>query len=418
MKHLPDRRILPGALLAVLVVAGVIYLAVVSRAEAGPLSASGTVETTEVIVASEVTGRVVEVAAEEGEAIQAGDLLLRLDDTVLQVQRRKVAAAGQAAVAAARLQVIVAKTAVDTLYEDAPLIKAQAQLDLANARDALDDATRLRSYNLPGHRATNETIDATKARLVLAEETVDQAEAAFRKVEDKDPSDPERATRLTALHEARKARDAVKQNLNWYKGTPSTIEQGVLDAKVVIATEQLAQAEIEVRKWQNGPDLATLAQTQATFENAKAQLELAKAQAASDLQVVDEQLARLQVRASMSGTVLTRSLEPGEVVLAGAALMKIGDPSILRISVYVPEDRYGEIRLGDPVEVTVDSFEGRTFAAHVVRIADEAEFTPRNVQTEEGRRTTVFAVEVAVEDPQGLLKPGMPADVGFAAFQP
>ena len=418
MKHLPDRRILPGALLAVLVVAGVIYLAVVSRAEAGPLSASGTVETTEVIVASEVTGRVVEVAAEEGEAIQAGDLLLRLDDTVLQVQRRKVTAAGQAAVAAARLQVIVAKTAVDTLYEDAPLIKAQAQLDLANARDALDDATRLRSYNLPGHRATNETIDATKARLVLAEETVDQAEAAFRKVEDKDPSDPERATRLTALHEARKARDAVKQNLNWYKGTPTTIEQGVLDAKVVIATEQLAQAEIEVRKWQNGPDLATLAQTQATFENAKAQLELAKAQAASDLQVVDEQLARLQVRASMSGTVLTRSLEPGEVVLAGAALMKIGDPSILRISVYVPEDRYGEIRLGDPVEVTVDSFEGRTFAAHVVRIADEAEFTPRNVQTEEGRRTTVFAVEVAVEDPQGLLKPGMPADVGFAAFQP
>ena len=142
MKHLPDRRILPGALLAVLVVAGVIYLAVVSRAEAGPLSASGTVETTEVIVASEVTGRVVEVAVEEGEAIQAGDLLLRLDDTVLQVQRRKVAAAGQAAVAAARLQVIMAKTAVDTLYEDAPLIKAQAQLDLANARDALDDATR------------------------------------------------------------------------------------------------------------------------------------------------------------------------------------------------------------------------------------------------------------------------------------
>jgi len=312
----------------------------------------------------------------------------------------------------------VAKTAVDTLYEDAPLIKAQAQLDLANARDALDDATRLRSYNLPGHRATNETIDATKARLVLAEDTVDQAEAAFRKVEDKDPSDPERATRLTALHEARKARDAVKQNLNWYKGTPTTIEQGVLDAKVVIATEQLAQAEIEVRKWQNGPDLASFAQTQATFENAKAQLELAKAQAASDLQVVDEQLAKLQVRASMSGTVLTRSLEPGEVVLAGAALMKIGDPSILRITVYVPEDRYGEIRLGDPVEVTVDSFEGRTFAAHVVRIADEAEFTPRNVQTEEGRRTTVFAVEVAVEDPQGLLKPGMPADVGFAAFQP
>jgi HlyD family secretion protein len=418
MRHLPDRRMVPGIVVTVLVIAGMIYLAVASGAEAGPLHASGTVEATEVTVASEVAGRVVEVAVEEGEAVQAGDLLLRLDDTVLQVQRRKTAAAGLAAVTAARLQLIVAKAALDTLYEDAPLIRAQAQLDLANARDVLDDAVRLRSYNQPGHRATDETIDATKARLVLAEDSVEQAESAFREVEDKDTSDPERAMRLTALHEARKARDAVKQNLNWYKGSPSTIEQGVLDAKVVIATEQVARAELELRKWQSGPDLATLAQAQATLENAKAQLELAKAQAASDLQVADEQLAKLQVRASMSGTVLSRSLEPGEVVLTGASLMTIGDPETLRITVFVPEDRYGEIRLGDTVEVTVDSFEDVTFEAHVVRIADEAEFTPRNVQTEEGRRTTVFAVEVSVKDPQGLLKPGMPADVVFQPAEP
>jgi multidrug resistance efflux pump len=364
-------------------------------------------------VASEVPGRVVEVAVVEGARVTAGDLLLRLDDTVLQVQRRKTAAAGQAAVTAARLQVITAKAALDALYQDAPVIRAQAELDLANARDALDDAVRLRSYNQPGRRATNETIDATKARLVLAEEAVDQAEDAFRGVEDKDESDPERAMRLTALHEARKARDAVKQNLNWYKGTPTTIEQGVLDAKVSIASAQVARAEIELDKWKTGPDLTTLAQTQATLENARAQLELAKAQAASDLQVIDEQLARLAIRASMDGTVLSRSVEPGEVVLVGASLMSIGDPSALRITVFVPEDRYGQIRLGDTADVTVDSFEGDTFEARVLRIAEEAEFTPRNVQTEEGRRTTVFAVDLSVMDPQGRLKPGMPADVDF-----
>jgi HlyD family secretion protein len=61
----------------------------------------------------------------------------------------------------------------------------------------------------------------------------------------------------------------------------------------------------------------------------------------------------------------------------------------------------------------VDSFPGQTFEAAVVHIADQAEYTPRNVQTAEGRRTTVFAVKLAVENPDGKLKPGMPADVSF-----
>lgn len=63
--------------------------------------------------------------------------------------------------------------------------------------------------------------------------------------------------------------------------------------------------------------------------------------------------------------------------------------------------------------VTADSFPGERFEAAVQRISDQAEFTPRNVQTEEGRRTTVFAVQLRLSDPQGKLKPGMPVDVYF-----
>ena len=85
----------------------------------------------------------------------------------------------------------------------------------------------------------------------------------------------------------------------------------------------------------------------------------------------------------------------------------------LTITVYIPEDRYGQINIGDMAIVKVDSFPGETFDAVVVRIADQAEYTPRNVQTEEDRRTTVFAIELSVDDPQGKLKPGMPADVNF-----
>jgi len=63
--------------------------------------------------------------------------------------------------------------------------------------------------------------------------------------------------------------------------------------------------------------------------------------------------------------------------------------------------------------VKVDSYPQEAFTATVIRVADQAEFTPRNVQTVEGRRTTVYALKLSVPNPEGKLKPGMPADVTF-----
>jgi HlyD family secretion protein len=100
-------------------------------------------------------------------------------------------------------------------------------------------------------------------------------------------------------------------------------------------------------------------------------------------------------------------------VKPGTSAVTIGLLDELTLTVYVPEDRYGKVSLGDEVAVTVDSFPDEAFSATVLRIADQAEYTPRNVQTAEGRRSTVFAVELSVNDPAGKLKPGMPADVTF-----
>jgi multidrug resistance efflux pump len=111
--------------------------------------------------------------------------------------------------------------------------------------------------------------------------------------------------------------------------------------------------------------------------------------------------------------VLSRSVEPGEVALPGAPLLTLARLDRLNITVYVPEDLYGTINLGETAQVSVDSFPGEAFTAEVVHIADQAEFTPRNVQTSEGRRSTVFAVRLAIANPDGQLKPGMPADVTF-----
>ena len=111
--------------------------------------------------------------------------------------------------------------------------------------------------------------------------------------------------------------------------------------------------------------------------------------------------------------ILTRAVEPGEVVMPGSGLLTMARLSDLTITVYIPEDRYGEISIGQTANVTVDSFPGENFTATVMYISGKAEFTPRNVQTVEGRKTTVFAIKLMLEDAGGKLKPGMPADVLF-----
>jgi len=115
----------------------------------------------------------------------------------------------------------------------------------------------------------------------------------------------------------------------------------------------------------------------------------------------------------MDGVVLTRNVEVGEFVQPGATSFVLGQLSDLTITVYIPENRYGEVSLGQQAELTVDSFPELTFTAEVIQIADKAEFTPRNVQTVEGRSSTVYAVKLKVNDPDGNLKIGMPADVVF-----
>jgi HlyD family secretion protein len=136
-------------------------------------------------------------------------------------------------------------------------------------------------------------------------------------------------------------------------------------------------------------------------------------EAKAALDVIDVQLAKLTVSAPLDGVVLVRSVEPGEVLVPGGSAISIGRLSDLHITVYISEDQYGQIKLGDEAEVQSDSFPGRSFTAEVVRIADQAEFTPRNVQTQEDRSTTVYAVELSLSDGAGDLKPGMPVDVTF-----
>ena len=126
------------------------------------------------------------------------------------------------------------------------------------------------------------------------------------------------------------------------------------------------------------------------------------------------QLKKVSIASPIDGVVLVRSIEPGEVAAPGAPLFQVGRLNQLEITVYLPEEKFALVKPGDKASVHVDAYPDRTFTATVLRIADQAEFTPRNVQTVEGRKDTVFAVRLQIDNTDLALKPGMPADVTFA----
>ncbi|PWH14783.1 MAG: hypothetical protein DDG59_12275 [Anaerolineae bacterium] len=223
---------------------------------------------------------------------------------------------------------------------------------------------------------------------------------------------------------------AQKDYLNLLKKVKLTDEIFQARARWMVAIELYEQAQDRlVAKYRGGDALqilaaeatvkqaeAALEQAQTSLTQAEAKLEQARAavaQAQAEVDFIETQLAKLTVYAPMDGVVLSRAIEVGEVLQAGATAMVLGNLDELTVTVYIPEDQYGRIQLGMSAVVTADSFPGQRFEGVVQKIGDQAEFTPRNVQTEEGRRTTVFAIQLRLSNPQGKLKPGMPVDVRF-----
>jgi HlyD family secretion protein len=134
-------------------------------------------------------------------------------------------------------------------------------------------------------------------------------------------------------------------------------------------------------------------------------------QARAALEAAEERLRDTGLAAPFAGTILKKTSELGETVAAGVPVCTLGDLENPWIKVYVKEDKYGLVKLGQQAKVSVDSFRGKTYEGTVTFIASEAEFTPKTVQTDEERVKLVFGVKVKVKNQGGELKPGMPADV-------
>lgn len=137
------------------------------------------------------------------------------------------------------------------------------------------------------------------------------------------------------------------------------------------------------------------------------------AQAEAALKLAETQLGYTRIQAPLTGTLIRRDVEPGETAFPGSALMTVADLSLMKVKVYVPEPMLGKIRIGQRVDVVTDTYPERPFPGKVATIADEAEFTPKNVQTRDERVRLVYAVEVHVPNPEDVFKSGMPVNATF-----
>jgi HlyD family secretion protein len=379
-----------------------------------PLKASGFIEAEEVSVVSEVSGLVDQVLADEGDTVEAGQTLIILNDALLQADRVEAAAA----VAIAEASLADLKTGAS----EEELEAAQAAIDEAQARIDGTERASGQAWGAAGDpqgvdvqlASVRTEADLAQRQLELLQVQLKEAEIVYDWLSNwADPSDPiaiefkgyevEMLKAQVRAAEIRHQGALEKiQLLEQQQERPlSAIAQArSISSQIPIYEHQLELAQARYDLLENGP----LTEEIAILE---AQVDLARAGVA----LIDAQIARLTLIAPIDGVVTTRAIHTGETATAGISLLTISNLNVLKLVVYIPENQIGQVQLGEPVDLMVDAYPNETFTGEITFIAREAEFTPRNVQTEEERVNLVFAVEIRIDNEEGKLKPGMPADV-------
>jgi len=202
------------------------------------------------------------------------------------------------------------------------------------------------------------------------------------------------------VEQADKSYKAAEAGIVQLEVSLETISRNLGKIKSLISSGAATQAQYDDLFDQKRQVEAQLSYSRKNLEALKASVELA--------------MIRLGYSSLMSfgdGTVLARMYEPGEVVNAGSPVLTLANLEKINVIVYLPEVHLGKIKLGQEVEILVDSHPDRSFPGEIRHISDKAEFTPKNIQTRAERIKQVFEIEVKSDSHDGILKPGLPCDV-------
>lgn len=317
----------------------------------GLIQANGRIEGDSVTVASKFAGRIQQVFVHEGDRVEQGQVLVRIEDNQV---RARVAHASQA-VAAAESQLGAARVALETARKEVPL-----------------------------------SIEAAKASLARAEAGRTKAEAAAEQAS----RDAQRFQRLAARGSVGRQRAEQAQ-------LAATAAQSDLQSAGTALNEARQQLSLAELGWDR------IRSKEGDIQALEAQVGEVRA----GLQETESVQTDLTIRAPINGIVTTKIRDTGEVVSAGAPLYDVVDLDKLYLKVYVPEDQIGKIRLDLPTQIFTDAYPERPFAATVRYVSSRAEFTPKEVQTADERVKLVFALKLYLDaNPEHRLMPGMSAD--------
>jgi HlyD family secretion protein len=310
------------------------------------VNAQKTVSATGIVVPSRWTmlsipasGVVESVIGKENQAFNAGDVLLRL----------KGKAAQEAAVSAAEVAQLAAQRKLDNLEKNHVVVRAAAQLRLADAVKALDKAKEKREGK-NYQRASTAYLDQAKADLILAEDEFKKAEDLWAYYVDKDEDDVNRAGVLSMFAAARLARDKARWNLNYLQSLPDDMEVAQAEGALVVAKAELDEAQRQWDKVKNEPDPDDRKQLEGELENATKQLEAARSA-----------LADLELKAPFNGTTSKINVREGEWVNTGQNAMLFADLNELQVETTdLNEIDVARISEGSPVDITFDALPGVT----------------------------------------------------------
>ena len=363
----------------------------------GLLNSSGTVETTVLSIAPELPWKVLEVDFQEGDVVKAGAVLVHLDDSSLKIQQT---------IAEANLQ--NAKLSLQKLAS--PLVIANQQATVAQDKQAVDDAQQ--ALDTQKYFNTNtDAIQNAQANLWLAQTALTKAQTVYDKVKYNNYLDASaKAAAYQTVYQYKLAYDNALAVYNLWTGVPNQEQVDLKPAALALANAKVAQDQAYLDALNGGliPSTATgagIAQLQQTRVNVQA--------AQDKLDLLNDQIGEMTITAPVDGLVMSRSVDPGDIVNPSTELLSLARLNDLTITVYIPADSYGKIKLGQTATVTVDAFPGQTFTAAVANISTQPEYLPLTTQTVSASKTTVYAIQLQLNDATGKIKSGMPADVTF-----
>jgi HlyD family secretion protein len=349
-------------------------------ADDATLDVTGTIEALQVDVSPKITGRIRTLLVREGQPVETGQVLAVLDTAELEAEKRRTEAARSTAEAS--LRDLEAGARVQEIEE------ARSQVARAQAR--LDDLIAgSRSQEIEQARAAVESTVATRG---WTSRDYERARMLF-------------AQQLIAAQEVDRARQAWEVAVASERSARERLS--MLEAGARAQEINAARAELQATK----DRLALLLAGPRPHAVAAARAQVAEAGAAVAL--AESRLREGRIISPLTGVVLRKNLEAGEVANPGMSIVTLVDPKDMWLRAYVPETDIARVRVGQPARLSVDGFPGRTFPGRVTEIASEAEFTPKNVQTKKERINLVFRVKIGVTNAEGVLKPGMPADASI-----